>query len=163
MRCLFFLAALALSGTASAQVVVSGGYFEISEDSADLSFGGVAGSVGYIIEMSPGFTIVPEMRLGTGTKDDSAAGFDFEVKSFYSVLVRGEWAIGDRFYAFLAPSYSNLDIEASGFGFNIRDDDWEIGGGAGLGFRITDYISIEAAAEKYENVDVLTVGLRFGI
>jgi hypothetical protein len=154
---LFSLAILPL--TASANWTAGGGYAKVSAD--DISLGAIYGSIAYTYKATNNFFIVPELRLGTGVSDDTIYDVKVEIESFTTLSVRGQYDYASGAYLFAMPSYANLDVKASYQGLSETEDDWELGYGIGAGFKISNEASIEASFEKYDDVDVATIGLKY--
>lgn len=141
-------------------------YINISDDAgwSDISLGVIAGSVGYEFNTSEKFSVVPEFRLGLGIKDDTIdwiVDVDVEVKRFVSLSVRGQYDFNNTWYAYAAPSYSNLDLKASRDGFSASDDEWEFGYNAGFGINLSDTTAIEVTFEDFDGTDLVGAGLKF--
>ncbi|MDJ0909279.1 MAG: outer membrane beta-barrel protein [Woeseiaceae bacterium] len=156
-----FIAILMLffSLPASAQWVAGGGYAQFSD--SDINLGGIYGSIGYVVHEHEGLTIMPEFRLGIGVDPDTVAGIDVELDRFLAISVRGEYALVEDFYVYLAPSYAHVDLTASSFGFTVSEDDWEFGFGGGFGYRISEALAGELSWESFDGTDVIGLGLRY--
>jgi len=160
------LLALSLPLTASANWSLGGGYINLSDDSndSDISLGGIYGSAAYIVKTeNENFTVIPELRLGTGISDDSVdfyyGDIDIELESFIALSLRAQYQVNERFYLYAMPSYANAELKASGFGESETDDEWEFGFGAGAGFTITEDVSLNFSYELYDDTDVITAGI----
>ncbi|OGT70332.1 MAG: hypothetical protein A3H44_01490 [Gammaproteobacteria bacterium RIFCSPLOWO2_02_FULL_57_10] len=150
---------LLLAGQSHAQLVTGVGYHELSDD--DISLGVISGSVGYQFgDGSSGFSYTPEFRIGTGVQDDTITDVKVEVEAFYGFALRGEYVFDNGAYLFAAPSYSNLEVKFSAGGFSATEDEWEFGGGGGIGYQFTDYTSVELAYEKFDDLDVIGIAVR---
>jgi len=145
--------------TASANWSAGGGYANFSGD--DVSMGAIYGSVAYTHKATNNFFIMPELRLGTGISDDTISNVTIEIESFTALSVRGQYDYANGAYLFAMPSYANLDVKASYQGHSETEDDWEFGYGIGAGYKINDKASIEASFEKYDDVDVATIGFKY--
>ncbi|MBD3648838.1 MAG: outer membrane beta-barrel protein [Pseudomonadales bacterium] len=148
-----------LSVTARAEGPVGAvGYANLSDD--DVSLGAITGSLGYRFDTTyQGFSVTPEVRIGLGINDDTYAGVDVELDSLYGFNVRAEWDLGQT-YIFVAPSYTNVEVEASFGGITVSDDEWEFGGGLGFGYRLEQTIGLEVSYEVFDDVDVFSAGVR---
>ena len=160
------LLVLTLPLTASANWSLGGGYINLSDDSDDIdvSLGGIYGSAAYTFKTdSENFTVVPELRIGTGISDDSVDTYygdvDIELESFIALSLRAQYQVNERFYLYAMPSYANAELKASGFGRSETEDEWEFGYGAGAGFSISEEVNINFSYEMYDDTDVLTAGI----
>ena len=159
-KSLIALSLLALPLTAAANWSAGAGYANISDD--DLSLGVIYGAVAYeFAKEGSKFSLVPELRLGTGISDDNISGAKLEVESFTALSVRGQYNYDNGFYAYVMPSYANLDVKASFRGASFSDDEWNFGFGAGVGKKLNEKTSVEASFENYDGTDVITVGFKY--
>lgn len=155
---------LALPLTASANWSAGAGYANLSDE--DLSLGVIYGTVAYeFAEKGSKFSFMPELRLGTGISDDKLTGVGgaakVEVKRFTALSVRGQYNYSNGFYAYVMPSYANLDMKVSTSFGSASDDAWELGYGAGFGKKFNAKTSVEASYENYDGTDMLTVGFKY--
>lgn len=104
---------------------------------------------------------MPEIRLGFGVDPDTVSGIDVELDRFLAISVRGQYALNESFYAYLAPSYAHVDLTASSFGFTVSADDWEFGFGGGFGYQFSDALAGELSWESFDGTDVIGLGLRY--
>ncbi|MFT4937226.1 MAG: opacity protein-like surface antigen [Paraglaciecola sp.] len=162
-RNLAFSLAAFLSFTANASWVGGVSYTSISDgdDGITIDLGAITASVGYQFQTSEQFSIVPEVRLGFGISDDEISGVELSLKRFLALSVRGEYALNEKFYVFAAPSYANLEVEASFDRFSNTEDAWEFGIGAGVGYQLSDTVNAEVSYENYDGSDVISAGLKF--
>lgn len=147
--------------SSSAMAEWTGGiaYSQMSDD--DLDFGLLIGSVGYEIKGEGNFKFVPELRYGVSVDNDMIEGVELKINRFLSLSVRGEYDFKNGAYAFIAPSYTNAELEASANGFSASDDASEFGIGTGLGYFFTEDTAIEASYERIDESDIINVGLKF--
>ncbi len=140
-----------------AQWTYGGGYSHYDE----LGQGLVYGSLGYQYELN-NMTIMPEFRLGVGVGDDTQTvniggqnrELILEIDNFISASLRGQYSLSDSVGVFLQPSFSILEK-------SITDDSIEFTMGAGVSFKATKNVSIEALYESIDSFDALSIGLRF--
>ncbi|SEL87660.1 Outer membrane protein beta-barrel domain-containing protein [Colwellia chukchiensis] len=163
-KSLMALAFLTLPLSASANWSAGGGYANLSED--DIKFGVIYGAVGYeFAETGSEFSFMPELRLGTGIDDDKVPGvggaITVEVTRFIALSVRGQYNHNSGFYAYVMPSYANLEVKASSFYGSASDDSWELGLGAGLGKKLNANTRVEASYENYDGTDMWTVAFKY--
>jgi len=152
------ITAAGITSAATAEMVGGVGYSSLSEDGIRL--GTIQGTLGYKLDTSSNFSLIPEFRAGFGVNDDSVLGAKIEVDRFYGVNLRGQWE-GEQTYFFFAPSYTNVKLDASALGTSVSSNDWELGAGIGAGWRFNDNASIEASYEYFDGTDIIGVGLRF--
>ena len=148
------------------------GYINVSgEDKSndtDISLNGVVASLGYEFPIDNNLYVTPEFRLGTGIGEDSytLSGFnvDVEMDHFVSFSLRSQYEFNNRFYIFVAPSYSNLKLtakaERDGFSAEVSDDSWDFGFGGGAGYRINQFASAEFMYEEYEDTEIFSLGVK---
>ncbi|BDY06410.1 outer membrane beta-barrel protein [Ferrimonas sp. YFM] len=158
-----FLAALvaSLPMAASANWVGGVDYAQLSDDTSDLEVGSLVFNAGYQFDQQNGFVLTPSFHLGFGVNDDSIGPIDIKVKSLYGAEVRGQFNFEQGAYAYLAPRYTNFDIEAEFAGNTASNDEWQFGAALGLGYQFTDTLGAELAYTSYEDADQWSLGLRF--
>jgi len=165
-RTISLLAAALLSTSASADWVSEINYFTLGQDdsSIDVSVGGIGASLGYQFQVNDSFYITPELRVGMGVSDDTARVFgtnvEVELDNYYGAGLRGEFYATESFYVVGSVSYIDAELSASAYGNRVSDSDGEFGFGIGAGFIASDSASIEAGFEKYDEADMLRLGLR---
>jgi len=155
--------ALLLSSSAMAQVVGGIGYYNFDDEGSDIDLAIVTATIGYKFSSeNSNFSMTPELRAGAGVKDDTYLGVNVKISQAYGLNVRGQWDFNNATYFFIAPSYMNFELEASAGGFKASEDDWQFGGGAGVGFKFSDNGGVELSYEKFNDAEVLGLGVRFG-
>lgn len=141
-------------------------YINASEDADgfDISVGMLVGSIGYKHQIDEKLQVMPELRLGFGISDDTVRVYStdvtVEVNSFTSFSLRGQYAIDDNAYVFLAPTYSNLDFEASSAVGSASEDEWDFGVNAGVGYKFSNSAEAEVSFEDFEGTSLLSLGIR---
>jgi hypothetical protein len=161
-KALTVVSLLVTSSLALAGWTVGGGYTNYSDDDGDgssISLGAVYGSAGYQYQ-SGSITYMPELRLGTGVKDDTLYGVGIEIDSFIAASFRAQFDASDKFSIFIQPSYARLEITGSYQGESVSSSDWEFGVGGGASYRLNERASIEAVYEVFDGTDVISVGFR---
>lgn len=168
-KILLLISLLTFTNTAFADWVGGIGYYQLNFEEEDISVGGAGFTIGYQFDSSTSiFSLTPEIRVGIGIGDDTVdttlGVVDIEVDTYYGINIRGQWDFSNGTYLFVAPSYTNLEVEApirgSG-GLGISTDGWEFGGGVGAGFSFTETISAELSYEKFDSLEAIGLGLRF--
>ncbi len=151
-----------VTGQALALPTGSIGYSQLSyPNNTDL--GAVYVSAGYEFELGSNTSLTPELRLGTGVKDDNDCCIPFgslKLHMLYGLAGRANYNLDNGVYFFGTASYVNYDIEATGPFFG-RSTNWEFGIGAGLGLYFTNHLGIELQYENVDSEDVFSAGLRF--
>ncbi len=154
--------ALTLGQAAMAETVAGVGFARLSD--GDIGLSAIEATIGWKMETASGFAIIPELRLGTGVGDDQiatgAALADVELSSALGFNLRTEWSF-ENTYVFLQPSYVNYEVEVSALGFTAAADDWEFGVGAGIGYKMTDWTSIEISYEDIGGTSLIGASIRF--
>lgn len=162
--CSLLLAALLHTTTASAQLTGGLTYYltdvEVDTPALDYELGLFGATVGYRLASSSLFSLTPELRVGFGVEDDHAQGIKLDVERYYGVNLRAQWELARNTWFFVAPSYTNFQAKASGFGVTAREDDWEFGGGLGLGIGLSENTGLELSYEKFDNLQLIGFGLR---
>ncbi|TKB51504.1 porin family protein [Ferrimonas sediminicola] len=155
------LAALvaSLPMAASANWIVGAEYAQMSDDDIDL--GALVINAGFQHDYQNGFVVTPSLHLGFGVKDDSFGPVDVDLNSLYGVEVRGQFNFEQGAYLYLAPRYTNFDVEAELAGNKASEDDWQFGAAVGLGYQFTDAMAAEFGFTSYEDLDQWSLGLRF--
>jgi len=152
--------ALMLSATGWAQGVSGISYVQLDED--DISVAALVGSVGYRYAINETVTVVPELRVGLGVKDDSFEDATIKINGFVAGAVRAEFAVSEPVYLFAAGSYGRYRIKANIPGAGSVSDankDWGFGGG--IGFNFSQNGSIELGYEDIGGLDAYSAGVRF--
>lgn len=152
-----------MAGSALAGPTGSIGYTQLM-DVEDLDLGAIYGSVGFEFELGPNVSITPELRLGSGVKDDNFFFFDVELRRLYGLATRVSYTADSGFYVFGTASYVNYDFRfrpRTGSGSSFTEDSWEFGIGAGLGFYFTERFGVELQYENVDSEDVVSAGLRW--
>lgn len=163
---------LAFSSSALADWNLSASYNNFSDDTdgIDISMGAVTAGLGYKYEYpNSKFSVMPELRIGTGVKDDDfvlwygdmGISATVEIKTFTALSVRGQYEISDSVSVFVQPVYANLDVEVSLYGESASDDEWDFGVGAGLIARANEQFSFEVSYERFDDTDVVSAGVRY--
>lgn len=163
---------LAFSSSALADWNLSASYNNFSDDTdgVDISLGTITAGVGYKYEYpNSKFSVMPELRIGTGVKDDDfvlwygdmGLSATVEVKTFTALSVRGQYEISDSVSVFVQPVYANLDVEVSLYGESASDDEWDFGVGAGLIAQANEQYSFEVSYERFDETDVISAGVRY--
>lgn len=161
-RVLAIGALVCLPGVVSAGWEVGGSYVDFSDD--DISLGALAASVGYSFPSEGGFSFTPELRVGFGMSDDDIAvngvAVKVELDQLIGLNLRTKYSFSSGAYLLLLPSYTKYEISAEAGGFSVSEDTTEFGIGVGGGFQINDAFALEAAFEKIDDADALSLSLR---
>lgn len=162
-KSLIALALSTVSFVSMANWVGGVSYVNLSDDigGEDISLGGITGSLGYKIDSESKFTFIPEIRIGTGVGDDTVYGVDVEMNGFIAFSFKGQYQLNESVYLFAAPSYANVEIEASANGYSATEDEWEFGIGAGLGYQFNNSVFGELSYEQFDGTDVFSAGVKF--
>ena len=180
---------LAMAGSSMGQIIAGFGYADAEIDLPsgidDITLGVFYASLGTeIYTQSDDFRFVPELRVGSGTKDYSAsvpvvvegeAGVleGLGIEYFVSLSLRAEVHQNDTTdfflpagaYAFVNPTFTVISLEASGslngVEGSLTTTTEKFGVGVGLGYNFTEIASAEVYLEFYEDVTVYGVGAKF--
>lgn len=164
--------ALALLSTLTVSAAFADGwqtgvsYLHIKDDSngKDVSVGVAAATLGYEIKQGD-FSIIPEIRLGTGVKDDDTAlqgqNVNLEVDRLASIGVKLQYEAADNLFVYATPTYTNLKTTAKGSGVRVTESEKEFGVGLGLGYQFNKALSLDVGYEKYDDTDIVQAGIRY--
>lgn len=154
---------LLLSSEAFSEVVGSVGYYNADSDDYAVDLDVVAATVGYKFGSDTSyFSVTTELRAGVGVEDKRLFGINGKINRLYGFNVRGQWDFDNDAYVFVAPSYTNIELEGSGFGVTVTADDWKYATAAGLGYYFAENRSVELSYERFQAGDVLGLALRVG-
>lgn len=164
MKTLVAAGLMMAASTASASEGTFGfGYLHV--DDGDIGLGAFTTTIGFVVQINDGFSIIPEFRAGIGVNDDRFEGVDIELKSLAGANLRFEFDLSDAAYLFLSPSYNRYKVKASapvaGGTFSVSGSDDNFGFGGGVGFYISEGFSIEAGYERIDGANVVMLGGRF--
>lgn len=150
-----------LSGVANAQSKwqVSTGIMQFSEDDAgyDVDLEALYASLGYRIEVSPSFYVIPELTLATGISDDRLFGIDVEIDHFASLGARAQYEFESGLYLYGMLAWGDLELDSS-VGSGSTD---EVGGGVGIGYDFNERFGSEFSYGIFDETDVFQLGLKF--
>ena len=155
---------LGFSGLSIAGPTVSAGYLELI-DLGGVDLGAIYGSVGYEFDLGPNVSVTPEFRAGFGVKDDTVREFgvnvDLELTRLLGFATRFTYTADNGLYAYGTTSYVNYEAKASAQGLSEKEDTWEFGIGAGVGFLFTPQAGFEVQYENVDSEDVVSAAFRF--
>ena len=106
-KSLIALSLIVLPLTASANWSAGAGYANLSDsdDGESISLGVIYGAVAYeFTKAGSNFSLMPELRLGTGVSDDKLYGAKVEVERFTALSVRGQYNYDNGVYLYVMPS-----------------------------------------------------------
>ena len=174
---------LATAGTSLGQIIAGFGYagteIDVSGDIGDFTLGVLYASLGTELNtQNDDFRLVPELRVGSGTKDYSASvpgvlEGEVGIEYFVSLSLRAELhqnGTTDFFlpagaYAFVNPTFTVISLEASGslngVEGSLTTTTEEFGVGVGFGYNFTEIASAEIFAELYDDATFYGFGARF--
>ncbi|RLV59394.1 porin family protein [Parashewanella curva] len=174
------LLAIILAGfstTAMAQWGAGVHYIGImSNDSGpDVSLNGIQGSLSYRFDVGEGFDIIPELRYATGVGEDDVSvpspipgqvqTIDIELEAAFGLAVRAQYEWDNGFIIYGEPTYTRIDSKGTtsilGNNLSVDSDDWKLGIGAGVGYRLTDSLVVDFSYNRSNDVDIANIGLRF--
>jgi OmpA-OmpF porin, OOP family len=179
---LLAVAALALSGAASAQVygVVSAG---VSKLKVDCDGAEVCDKSGTAFKVLGGYKFTPNvaveagyMSFGKATLRDSGDSADIGVTGFgIGAAFHQDFATNWNFVARLGLAQVKTKLDAPAIAFSDSDSNAQLYGGLGVGYKLTKQMSLDAAWDfskgKYNkdgldlgsgNVNAFSLGLTFG-
>jgi len=165
------LTLLSLSLTASAEGKLGAGFGNLSKsfsefNNQDISLNIVYASFAYKFDKSEkNYFIMPELRFAKGISDDSVKNYNLDiiidVDTFVALSIRAQYDFSNGAYIYVMPSYSNLKGKIKYNGGLDPSSLWEAGTGAGLGYNLNKNIGVEASYEKYDDVDLVSVSLKY--
>ncbi|QJR81338.1 outer membrane beta-barrel protein [Alteromonas pelagimontana] len=139
---------------------------EVVEQNDEFSVKAMALSVGYLYSIgNSDFSVMPEARYGYGFGDDTITVDDqkvvVEADHFAAFSLRGIYQLSKNFVLFAQPSYGNLKLKASTDDSRFSQDEWQFGMGAGLSYSSTRSVAFEVMYEKFDDIDIMSAGVRF--
>lgn len=156
---------IACSSTAMADAVIGVGYTRFDE--SQINLGAALLTVGYEFGEDKGFSLVPEVSLGVGVGDDTACVYGrcatVEIDRYVEFALRGEYVFDSNAYLFLKPSYGNQKVKATYFGREATASASEFGIGGGAGFHVSESAALEFFYQKFDDTNVMGLGLRFSL
>ena len=142
------------------QGTASLGYTQI--DDSDIALGASVATVGYRFELNDSLALVPELRGGVGIRKDTFEDVTYKLKGLAVAGLRAEFSPTESVYLFTAISYGRYRFKARAFEvLSISDSTDEFGFGGGIGFRVSEDTFLELGYEDIDDIDVLSVGVRF--
>ena len=166
MKKSIFAAAIAFAAistsTFASDLSVSGGVSNVSYDSEglDLSLNVVSVGVANSYDVTDKFSVMPEIRIGTGLNDDDFEDVKTEIDRFLALSVRGNYMLNEQVTIYVQPTYVNLKVTASSPFLSLSDSDWEFGGGLGLNYAFSKQSSVDVQYERFSDTDVVGVAYR---
>lgn len=162
---------LSVSGFTYGQWVGGVGYFDLTADidGEEVSPDIYGLNLGYKFDVGlADFSIMPSMSLYGDIDDDFVdvpgnppTRVRVETKFGMGFNVRFQWDGDENFYFYFGPSMSRFDIDGREGSVVINEDDWEVGGGAGVGFQINNQFGVELSFDEFGDSDILGLSLRY--
>lgn len=134
-------------------------YISLSDDDVDVTVGALVGSIASKHDVNNRFSLVPELRLGVGVKDDKMALGTVKMEYFAALSVRTQFDVSEALYVFANPTYAYRSLEASS-GVDIGSDS-SFGIGAGVGVEFYPGVAAELAYERFSSGGIASIGLKF--
>tara|TARA_R110001583_G_scaffold17575_2_gene70896 strand:- start:3770 stop:4246 length:477 start_codon:yes stop_codon:yes gene_type:complete len=127
-------------------------YSNLSEH--DISVGTATVNAGYqFSSSSTAFTIMPQIRFGTGVKDDSINGYEIDIERYLVVAARIDYPAMSDISFFIQPAYANLKFDGM--------DEWNFGLGFGATYSFNKGWGMELMYEDFDDTDVLSAGISY--
>ncbi|PID75082.1 MAG: hypothetical protein CSB23_05440 [Deltaproteobacteria bacterium] len=146
----------------------------------DINLGVLSGTVGYTIPINETFSIVPQLRLGTGVIDYSVdyvyaifgnypgwvvVGVDTEVDYSLGAAVHFQANFKNGISVFAGPSYANVETTSTittflGAKDSFSDTFSEFGLGAGVGYNFKN-MGVELAYEHFNEIGALSATFKY--
>lgn len=169
MKKSIFAAAIAFAAistsTFASDLSVSGGISNVSMDDIDLSLNVVTAGLGSTYDINDSFSVIPEVRIGTGLGDDEmnweGLTADVEIDRFLALSVRANYQVNDKVTLYVQPTYAELKVTASAMGAEASESGWEFGGGLGLNYAFSKQSSVDVQYERFSDTDVVGVAYRY--
>ena len=157
------LAAITLTSVtslASAGAYVGGNYAFIDIDDVDV--GALVFKGGYKFNE----WAAVEARAGFGIDDDSYYGVDVELDSLFGAYFVAGMPTTTGFYPYAIVGYSRGELEASGFGNSLSEDESGLSYGLGLDYNFTDFVAANVEVIRYldeddAEADAISLGLTY--
>lgn len=123
------------------------GYTHIFAD--DANFGAIGGRLGY--NFSESFAVEGEANFGVLDETVNVLGTDIDLglKQEFGVYVVGKMPVSDQFDMLGRFGYVNAEIEASGGGVSVSEDDSALAYGVAGEFNINESSAIRVGATGY--------------
>lgn len=165
------------------------GYLNLADelDGESINLGALVGSLGYKINISDNFYLVPELRVGLGADGDSLSTsygneyyrmkstVDVEIDSLIALSLRGQIEFNRGIYLYVAPTYSRGSFSYAYTWVDQYFDEQEpyvqvsndndslddIAVRAGIGFNFSKTAIAELDFEKFEGSDVIAMSFKY--
>lgn len=134
-------------------------YISLSDDDVDVTVGALVGSIASKHRLNHRFSLVPELRLGVGVKDDKVSVGTVKMEYFASLAVKTQFDVNEAVYVFATPSYAYRSLKASS-NTDIGSDS-SFGIGAGAGFEFYPGVAAELSYDRYSHTGVTSLGIKF--
>jgi len=122
-------------------------------DTGDFDLGVITANVGYTFsDHNSNWSIMPEVRLGTGVDGDRGIDID----QYLIVAARVDYQATDSVSFFVQPAYVNIEVDDF--------DQWDFGVGIGSTFEVNNNWSVELMYENFndfDDADVVSFGARY--
>lgn len=133
----------------------------------DVSFPAVVASVGYKQQVGQFTYLIPELRvgLGVGSKTVQVSGVDadLEMDVLTALSLKGQLDLTEAVYVFLAPTFASTQVSATVEDEVVSATDWGVALGAGVGIQFGYQASLEFGYEKFNNANILSLGMKFNL
>lgn len=134
-------------------------YVSLSDDDVDVTVGALVGSIASKHSISSRFSLVPELRLGVGVKDDDMLLGTVKMEYFASIAVKTQLDLNESFYVFASPTYAYRSLKASSNSDIGSDSSFGVGAGAGIEFY--PGVAAELSYERYSHAGLTSIGIKF--
>lgn len=163
--------ALASTSAMADDLSVSAGISHHSSDDTPFTSNLAYVGVGYDVEVTKAFSLMPEFRYSVGLGDDTFVTqtpngvfeTDIEVDRAYQFSLRGTYQVSSNVGLFLQPTYATTKYEASSLDpmLNTKEENAEWGAGAGFDYDFNNKSSVELLYERFGDSDLVSVGYRY--
>ncbi|PKF80436.1 hypothetical protein CW749_05805 [Vibrio sp. vnigr-6D03] len=117
-------------------------------------------SVGHESKLKNNFSIIPEIKLGTGIRDSRSGDKVTRLEHYASSGVRLQHDVTEQLFVYLSPTFANFKVNSSSSTRLLTRSTSHFGVGFGVGYQIGDSILIDGSIEEFDEFDLFQVGLK---
>ncbi len=135
-------------------------FVNIDDDVVDADLGTLSGKVGAMV--TPFFGV--EARAGFGVDDDTISGVEVSADNFFGGYATLNMVNESPMTPYVILGFTRFELEASGPGGSVSDDDSDVSYGIGLNVDVAPQVAGNVEYMRYYDKDGVTVdGLGLGV